>query len=295
MPVNAVNLDTDHERANGPLPEAEAAPIPGFTPEVQATIDTLLAHQLHETEARLRQAADFERRAMVTKHAKQLVDMCGQTRETQLYATAPCLGLKYPGPGKTASQYKNYLTLIGGELGLNPVLETYTERRIPHPISADSRLTTRIQHHYHTTLHQTGWVFDETKTGYTITEIERNDPDLAGDMRNAMNKHTGRRPGESYAQLNKTLFMAIHRTMDAVVRDYDLVGSVEDGTYSHTWDGVGLLKAIQTLALGEHGDDTAALRKEKLLTLQSTPYVASKTGIREMFRKITKARTELRR
>jgi hypothetical protein len=203
------------------------------------------------------------------------------------------MGLKYPGPGKTAAQYKNYLTLIEGELGLNPVMESLLHGAIQHPIASDTRLTARLARYYHDQLHQRDWAFEVARTGYTIVEVQRNDPDLARDMRLAMDSHRGRRPGESYAQLNKTLYMAIHRTTEAVVRDCDLLSSVEDGAYAHTWDGLGLYKAITTLSLGEHGEDKAALRKEKLLTLRDTPYVPGPKGIREMFRKISKARTEL--
>jgi hypothetical protein len=124
-------------------------------------------------------------------------------------------------------------------------------------------------------------------------EISRTDANLAKDMRVAMDSHRGRRPGESYAQLNKTLYMAIHRTTDAVARDADLVSSVEDGSYAHMWNGLALYHAISKLALGVNAEDQAALRKEKLLTLRSTQYVPGPKAIREMFRKITKARTEL--
>jgi hypothetical protein len=51
--------------------------------------------------------------------------------------------------------YKNYITLIVGELGLNPVMERFLNGSLPHPIATDADLQARMRQHYRVTLHRT--------------------------------------------------------------------------------------------------------------------------------------------
>ena len=266
-----------------------------FTPAQHAVIQQMLHSQKQQLDHLWQGAMDQKAYHMHTdltqQHAQQMALMSASTDPKPLYTAPPCSNLKFPGPNQPAASYKNYLTLLEGELGLNQAMERFLRGQHEHPIKG--QLLHDITNFFHNDLHKGEWVFDRNNLGYTIAEVERTSQQLASRMRRALESNLTTTRNESYNQLNKCLFMAIHRGCDAVSRDKDFMESVEHGKYEHIWDGYGLYTLIQEMSKGEHGADEAAHRIELMDILRNTKYQPGTHGIRSMFAKIKNARSEL--
>jgi hypothetical protein len=237
----------------------------------------------HQTHVSLRAQYDQQMSAINT----------GAKRHAPLFSSVPCSALKYPGPNKHSDEYKNYLTLLQGELGLNSAMENLLNAVIPHPIGGNPEMRERLEAFFEDQLHKPEWVFDPKKTGHTISVVRRSKPAYADELLTAMNNVNGRRHGEGYMQLNKCLYMAVHRTCEPVKRDKSLLSSSEHGTHEHVWNGMGVFNTIKALSLGENGTDLSLRRTELIDELRQITYVPGVLGISDMFERIADARNEL--
>ena len=216
-----------------------------------------------------------------------------QPRPRPLYTFTPCEKIVYPGPSATKEEYRNYLTLIDGQLSQNPSVDDLMHGRIKHPIASDPTLMAKITNHYTTVLRDSAWTFNPRDTGLTIEVVRRNNEPLADEMQTVMRDHHDRGPGESYTRLNKALYMAIHRTTQAVTRDKELVSNSEHGMRAQVYDGLGLYKDIKTLSDNTKGLNSAEVKRNLIGALREPVYIPGTDGIRNMFATIKAARTDL--
>jgi hypothetical protein len=214
-------------------------------------------------------------------------------RKGPLYSFTPCEHIVYPGPTATNEEYRNYLTLLDGQLSQNNAVDDLMHGRIPHPASSNPTLMTRLTNHYHTALHNKDWVFETRYTGLTIEVVRRTDNHLAEEIEKALRDPQDRQPGESYARLNKALYMAIHRTTKAVSRDKDLISGVEHGARASVFDGLRLYIDIKELAAKTKGLNAAEVKRNLINALREPVYVPGPDGIKTMFATIKAARTDL--
>jgi hypothetical protein len=136
-------------------------------------------------------------------------------------------------------------------------------------------------------------VFDPKRTGLVIEENRRLDPTLADDLIAAMHDPMGRPSGESYKHLNKALYFAIHRTLQADKRDKDLATSAEYGNRAGTHDGLSLYQTIKELASSTKGASQVEARSNLMIELRTPTYVPGKDGIKTMFKRIEDIRADL--
>ena len=280
-------------------PEPDAGPL---SSEQEAFMLQLLSDQRSTlNEGWRRRMVELEHQSRVslkTQYDRHVAELSLQTqptnkRQAPLFMSMPCATLKYPGPNKPSDEYKNYLTLLQGELGLNPAMENLLNGVIPHPIAGRHEVCEKLKVFFVHELHKPEWVFDSKTTGHTISVVRRSNDTYANELLAAMNSTDGRRLGESYMQLNKCLYMAVHRTCDPVKRDKSLLSSAEHGKHEHIWNGMGLFDTIKTLSKGENGSDLSLRRTELIDELRQITYVPGILGISDMFERIAAARNEL--
>jgi hypothetical protein len=297
-PSDTTGDGPDNDNHAPPLTDQDPS---DFTPAQEAFIRQLLDQQRGTLNTSWRnhldqQAghAEKEHQSIHLQHAKQISALTSVTTTAQpLYLAVPCASLSYPGPNKSADRYKQYLTLLEGELGLNPAMELFLNGKIDHPISSDDKLCNQVNDHFRLDLNQQDWDFEPKNTGYTISVVRRTKPELANLLLDGMNDSTGRQLGQSYMQLNKCLYMTIHRTCDPVKRDKNLLDSTESGKYENVWDGLHLYNTIHALSKGENGTDLCLRRTELVDSFRQVTYVPGVLGVKAMFDKVIDTRSEL--